>query len=150
MLYCKFGKKYDVALTLIFFFISKDQLYQFLTVKIHAFIFLIIFFLFKYLNCVVSYEILTLLRNCHNVAGYSPPSLLKVTLQATAVYMFSIIIFIIHYFIGRSIYWWENLYWSIPLTYFFPIIFFIYVWITIKCRGYLSSATGSMKQLVRI
>jgi len=92
-------------------------------------------------------------------------------MQATAVYLFSITVSIIHYFIGREaskeLGKWRkdfipsasdkyemlknaNLIWSGVVTYAFPIIFFGYVWITIKKRGYMPSATGSMKELVRI
>ena len=124
--------------------------------------FLILSFLLKYLNCVVSYEILILLRNCHQGIRIDPPSLLKVTLQAMAVYMFSITVYIIHYFIGRAAteaihfflgkfdYHDVNLIWSIFVTYLLPVAFFLYVWITIKCRGYMPSVTGRMKELVRI
>jgi hypothetical protein len=92
-----------------------------------------------------------------------PPSLLKVTWQATAVYMFSIIVFISHYYIGRAArkelevtfedYLWfvrANLIWTSVVIYVFPIVFFGYVWITIKCRGYMPSATGNMKELVSL
>jgi hypothetical protein len=111
------------------------------------------------LNCFVSHEILILLRG-HNAIRCDPPSLLRVTLQATAVYLFSIIVFIIHYFITRAIfkaYAFEgnrlrtaDLCWSLLVSYIFPISFFVYVWITIKCRGYMPSATGRMDKLVRI
>ena len=138
--------------------------YQFLlTVKIHNIILLFSKFVscFKYFNCVVSYEILILLRNCHNAIRCDPPSLLKVTLQAISVYVFSIIVFIFHYFIGRAATKAEiqddgyssrlllvNLIWSLLVTYVFPILFFGHVWITVKCLGYMPSATGPMKQLV--
>jgi hypothetical protein len=128
-----------------------------------SFIFYFPFFL-KFLNCVVAHEILILLRNIHLVIRCDPPSFLKVTLQATAVYLFSITVYFIHYFIGRAAnqaydefmydrYLWltyANLTWSLLVTYVFPILFFVYVWITIKCRGYMPSLTGRMKELVRI
>jgi len=115
-----------------------------------------------YLNCVVSYEMLVLLRNNNQVITHNPPSLLRVTLQAMSVYLFSIIVFIIHYFIGREVIkadmdddtnkCWRlakaNLIWSILVTYVCPIGFFIYIWITIKCRNYMPSVTESTKQLV--
>ena len=41
-----------------------------------------------------------------------------------------------------------DLYWSLVITYIFPIVFIGYVWITIWCRGYMSSATGEMQQVV--
>ena len=52
-----------------------------------------------YLNCVVSYEMLVVLRNNSQLVTHNPPSLLKVTLQAMGVYLFSIIVFVIHFFI---------------------------------------------------
>ena len=78
------------------------------------------------------------------------------------LYLFAIVVFIIHDVIGtekqktleqgnfdkhkylNSV----DLYWSLVITYIFPIVFFGYVWITIWCRGYMSSATGEMKQVV--
>jgi hypothetical protein len=125
--------------------------------------FFIYFFSFKYLNCVISYQVLILLRNFYNAARCDPPSLVKVSLQAAFVYLFAILVFIIHYVIGRtsnkSLEQGDgdrfnylnnvNFCWSLTVTYFFPIIFFSYVWITIWCRGYMPSATGKMKQLVR-
>jgi len=121
-----------------------------------------------YLNCVVSYEILVLLRNSNQLITHKPPSLSRVTLQTVGVYSFSIIVFIIHYFIERKaierykkfvniddendIKYYRlsnaNMGWSILITYVFPIVFFFYIWITIKCRGYMPSVTESTKQLV--
>lgn len=103
-----------------------------------------------YLNCVVSYEMLVLLRNNDQLVTYNPPSLLKVTLQAVGVYSFSIMIFIIHYYIGKSSKDEVNLGWSIVISYVFPIGFFFYIWIIIKYRGYLPTVTESTKQLVCI
>ena len=117
----------------------------------------------KYLNCVVSYEVLILLRNSYNATRCDPPSLVKVTLQAASVYSVAILVFIIYCVIGRkqqtSYYQGDsdryqyyknvNLYWSLVVTYIFPIIFFGYVWITIWFCGYMPSATGRMKELVR-
>ena len=119
-------------------------------------------FIPKYLNCVISYEVLTHLRNSYNTIRCDPPSLFKVTFQAALVYLFAIVVFIIHYVIGiekqnrleqgnfdRNEYLNNvDLYWSLVITYIFPIVFFGYVWITIWCRGYMSSATGEMKQVV--
>ena len=115
-----------------------------------------------YLNCVVSNEILTLLRDSYNVTRYNSPSYFKVSLQAATVCIFSILVFVIHYFIGRAQekayeigdfgqYTYlanVNFYWSIVISYIFPMIFFGYVWVTIWCRGYMKSAAGKMKQLV--
>ena len=119
-------------------------------------------FIPKYLNCVISYEVLTHLRNSYNTIRCDPPSLFKVTFQAALVYLFAIVVLIIHYVIGiekqkrfeqgnfdRHEYLNKvDLYWSLVITYIFPIVFFGYVWITIWCRGYMSSATGEMKQVV--
>ena len=119
--------------------------------------------LFKYLNCVISYEVLILVRNSFNATQCDPPSLWKVTMQSVLVYVFGILVFTIHYFIGhaqllsfekghfeRSIFLNNlNFYWSLVVTYIFPVLFFSYVWITVWYRGYMPSATGRMKQLVR-
>ena len=126
-------------------------------------LFFLSFFSFKYLNCVISYEVLILLQNSHNATRYDPPSLVKVSLQAAIVYLFAILVFIIHYVIGRTsnksleqgdgdrfVYLNNvNFYLSLTVTYTLPIVFFSYVWITIWCCGYMPSATGRMKQLVR-
>jgi len=115
-----------------------------------------------YLNCVVSYEVLILLRNSYNTTRCDPPSLVKVTLQAASVYSVAILVFITYYFIGRKqhesyyqgdfdkYYYLKDVsfYWSLVVTYLFPIIFFGYVWITIWFCGYMPSATGRMKELV--
>jgi hypothetical protein len=101
-----------------------------------------------------------LLRKINQVIRCDPPSLLKVTLQATAVYMFSIIVFIIHYLLGRAAskafeakeqyrFWRANVILGCLVSYAFPILFFCYVLVTIKCRGYMPSVTGRTKQLVR-
>jgi hypothetical protein len=103
----------------------------------------------KYLNCFISHEILILLRNIHQVIRCDPPSLLKVTLQATCVYLFSIFVFTIHCVVG-GYYYAVNIAWSIMVAFLFPILFFVYVLITIKCHGYMSSVTGRMKELVSI
>ncbi|OEU12063.1 hypothetical protein FRACYDRAFT_244269 [Fragilariopsis cylindrus CCMP1102] len=115
-----------------------------------------------YLNCVISYEVLTHLRNSYNTIRCDPPSLFKVTFQTALVYLFAIVVLIIHYVIGiekqkrfeqgnfdRHEYLNKvDLYWSLVTTYIFPIVFFGYVWITISCCGYMSSATGEMKQVL--
>ena len=117
----------------------------------------------KYLNCVISYEVLILLRNSYNTTRCDPPSLVKVTLQAASVYSVAILAFTIYYFIGRKqqklFYQGDfdtylylknvNLYWSLVVADIFPLIFFGYVWITIWLCGYMPSATGRMKELVR-
>merc|ERR1712161_55332 len=66
-----------------------------------------------YLNCVVSYEMLLLLRNNNQLITHNPPSLLRVSSQAMSVYLFSIIVFIIHYFVGRAGYSRINFLWSV-------------------------------------
>jgi hypothetical protein len=151
----------------------RPTIYQFCLQSKYNLFLLFHFPSYKYINCVVLQEILLLLRKSHKVKRYDPPSLLKVTLQAMTVYLFSIIVFIIHYFIGIAAteaiqkyqedfitnaimydrYLWlvnTNFIWSILVAYIFPVSFFVYVGITIKCRGYMSSVTGRMKQLVRI
>ena len=84
-------------------------------------------------------------------------------MQSVLVYIFGILVFTIHYFIGhaqlrsfekghfeRSISLNNlNFYWSLVVTYIFPVLFFSYVWITVWYCGYMPSATGRMKQLVR-
>ena len=115
-----------------------------------------------YLYCVVSYEMLFLLRNNNKVITHNPPSLLRVTLQAISVYLLSIIVFIIHYSIGKESIkadidddyekGWRlasaNLIWSILVTYLCPNGHFFYFWNTIKCRNYMQSFIESTKQLL--
>ena len=117
-----------------------------------------------YINCFISYEILNLLRNSNNIARCRPPSLIKVTLQAIVVYIWSIIVFVAYYFTQkiqiqardagndekRKILNTVNLIWSMIVSFVIPIIFFCHIWITIWHRGYItmSSVTGTMKELV--
>ena len=128
-----------------------------------------------YLNCVVSYEILLLLRHSDHFVTHTPPSLSRVTLQAVGVYSFSVIVFFIHYFVGRQSFKAKmqsyltssdndlnndlkkqarlslaNLGWSLFVTYAFPIGCFFYIWMTIKCNGFMPSVTEKTKQLVCI
>jgi len=51
-----------------------------------------------YLNAVVAYEVLILLRNSHQTRKSDPPSLLKVTIQAAVVYFFAILASMVFYF----------------------------------------------------
>ena len=119
-----------------------------------------------YINCFISYEILNLLRNSNNVARSSPPSLIKVSIQAMTAYLWSVIVSIASYFINRALF---ESYMNVNMERFnfllklslslrmsvsvvIPIMFFCYVWITIWYRGYikLSSVTRQMKELVRV
>jgi len=112
-----------------------------------------------YLNAVVSYEMLILLRNCHQETRSNPPSLLKVTLQAVAVYVFAILVFVVHYCIGRAVSVayqqgnydrsdyldWINLIWSLVVTFILPIGYII-IW----CRCfYMPSTPERVKELAR-
>jgi len=111
-----------------------------------------------YLNAVISYEVFILLRNSHKVQRHNPPSILKVTLQAAAVYCFSIILFIIDFSIGSAAskayneYDYEKfnnideiaeIWFSVfPLIGILPIGFLGCVCIMIWWRGYMSSMNG--------
>jgi len=98
-----------------------------------------------FLNAVVSYEVFGLLRDCHQTKVNSPPSLKKVTLQATAVYIFATIVFSIHFFKSSLS---DTATWCFfSVTYFLPIGFVICVAVTIWARGFIPSATGRMKEL---
>ena len=106
-----------------------------------------------YLNAVVSYEVFTLLKSNHQIRRYSPPKLQKVMMQATSVYLFAILVFFTHYFICRAvskgkIYVWTNTIWSLVVTYLIPIGFVCCVCAVIWYRGYISSATGNLRQCV--
>jgi len=115
-----------------------------------------------YLNAVVSYEVLVLLRNCHQVRSTNPPSILKVTLQAVAVYFIAIMVFIAHYYISsaadksyrkRDYDTFDQLlnvnqYWSMAVTYLLPIGFVGCVCIIIWWRGFVPSASGRLKEVV--
>ena len=117
-----------------------------------------------YINCIISYEILNLLRNSNNIARRHPPSLSKVTIQAMVVYLFSMIVGILYYYIERAAfqaylkYDWDryeyfgiaNTIWSVIVVVVIPIMFFCYVWITIWYHGYvkISSVNRGMKELV--
>jgi hypothetical protein len=116
-----------------------------------------------FLNCVVSYEIMLLLKNNNRVVRHQPPSLLRVTSQASAVYIFSIVVFTVTFFMARAALKQivlSNNYSAgnniciairitlILVTYVLPIGFFVSIWIIIQVRGYLPSLTGREKELV--
>ena len=116
-----------------------------------------------FLNCVVSYEIMLLLKNNNRVVRHQPPSLLKVTFQASAVYIFSIVLFIVTYIMAKAalnqiifsnnynagkIFFLAIRIVLILVTYILPIGFFVSIWIIIQVRGYLPSLTGREKELV--
>merc|ERR1712238_225082 len=104
-----------------------------------------------YINCVISYELLNLLRNSNNATRCRPPSLMKVTIQAMVVYVISILIFVAFFFTHKTKYKKYhtgnidaykdvtkiNFAWSMILSVVIPTIFFCYVWITIWYRGYI-------------
>ena len=108
-----------------------------------------------YLNAVISYEVLTLLRNSHQLRSSNPPTILKATLQTAAVYVFAILVYITHYLIKsaalkaynkgdfeRS----DNLLRIASLDIFPPIIlpigFVAYVCIVIWWRDYMPFING--------
>jgi hypothetical protein len=79
------------------------------------------------------------------------------------VYAFSVVIFLIHYFIGRALRYaiveehnkekmdtlsTINLVWSLIITYVTPIGFVLYICITIFYKVYMPSASGRLKELV--
>ena len=117
-----------------------------------------------YINCIISYEILNLLKNSNNIAKSRPPSLIKVTIQATVVYLFSIVVGVaVHYTTkaqDETLFMDDidrynklkiiNMSWIMVVSCALPIMFFSYVWITIWYQGYvkLSSVTKGMKELV--
>jgi hypothetical protein len=114
-----------------------------------------------YLNCVITRSIYTLLQKCHDIRPSGPPSLRKVTLEAICVLLFSIIIFISRFFIGRAALkagnaldidkadkiLLVNFLLGMVVTFLFPIAFFCYVSFIIWYRGLMPSATGKTKQL---
>jgi len=112
-----------------------------------------------YLNAVISSEVFILLRNSRQVQRHNPPSILKVTLQAAAVYCFSIISFIVDFSIGSAAskayneYDYEKfnnmdeiaeIWFSVfPLICILPIGFLGCVCIMIWWRGYMPSMNGN-------
>ena len=120
-----------------------------------------------YLNCVISYELLILLRNNDRIVRHTPPTFQRVSLQAAGVYLLSIVMFCINYFVYLKVHLEcthnglctdqkverihnASLWPSIVVTYILPISFFFLVWITIKYRNYMPSLTGKWKELVSI
>lgn len=118
-----------------------------------------------YLNAVISYELLNLVRNAHQVGTSDQPKIFKVTLQALAVYFFSVIVFIIHFCISSagskafddmddtSVQMNNRLQtakknWSLVVTYILPIGFLSYVCIAIGINsGDMPAASGRNKEL---
>ena len=115
------------------------------------------------MNCVVLYEIRILLQRTKDVLRHKPPSLTKVTIQAAVVYMFSIIVFTIHYVITKKktdLYSNDNyamykrlenvnLALAVLIPYIFPIFFSAYICIIIWFHELLPVG-GRMRELVRI
>ena len=116
-----------------------------------------------YYNCVIAYEVLLLLRNSHNAKKCDPPSLRRVTLQAIAVYIFSVCVGVIHYTItqvvlekawdnGNRLKWRRfrriNLVWAVMVSLVCPVVFLACVTAIIWYRKYMPSATGRMRELV--
>jgi len=112
-----------------------------------------------YLNAAVSYEVFLLLQNSRQVRRSDPPSIMKVSLQAAAVFCFSIIFFVIDYSFRSAatkayddedyerfnnlsaIIWgiWSHVFGLLAML---PIGFLGYVCIMIWCRGYMPSMNG--------
>jgi len=112
------------------------------------------------INCVVLYEIRILLQRTKDTIRYKPPSLTKVTIQAAVVYIFSIIVFTIHYVIKeKQTYFYTNdntamfkrleivnLTLTVSISYMFPILFSAYICITIWFHKLLPVG-GKMREL---
>lgn len=102
-----------------------------------------------YLNCIVSYEVLTLLRKCNEVARYKPPSLRKITIQAIVVYTASFIYSISLYFIGNGVGDIKGHIHVIAnsiIVFTIPFLYLLGICISIKYHKYLSSAPDRMKE----
>lgn len=92
-----------------------------------------------YLNAVVAYEVLVLLKNSNRLQRQRPPSLRKVAIQATVVYSFSIIIFLCHYFLVGKFPMKIVASVSFMVTAGFPIIYLGYVCFVIWRRKLVPS-----------
>jgi len=100
-----------------------------------------------YLNTIIAYEILLLLKDCHNRKRRSPPAFTRVTLQALLVYSWSITVFVIRFFISREF----NNKASIPIFFMIsagiPIMVLMTICFIIWYRVYMPSIGGRMKEL---
>ena len=117
-----------------------------------------------YLSVVLSFEIYLLLKSIGQVRRHKPPSLMKVTIHAAGVLIFSIVIFCTFFFLGQKSISELNelnndeglmmnniqMIISITVTYTIPVVSFFSILIMTKVRNYMPSLSGREKELVRI
>ena len=114
-----------------------------------------------YLNAIVAYEVLTLLTDSYQRKHHTPPSIKRVTLQASLVYVITIIISLGHFYgckkllsdddnleyvLGSLI---LELVISLVFVFGIPLAYLIYVCIVIWRKKLMPDVEGRLKELVR-
>ena len=125
-----------------------------------------------YLNAIIAYEVLTLLKKCNQVIPCGPPSVKKVHWQVAAAYVLAIIVTIFNYFMTQaainlyidyekdilesnadtlkrkaSVVYWTTFSLLLLVALLIPVGYLCYVCTIIWCQHLMPSATGRMKEL---
>ena len=104
-----------------------------------------------WINAVIAYQVLILLKTSKNVQRITQPSLTRVNLQGGVIIVVSIL-----YSIGSSFYYynngWEDSWLFISMTTSIPFFYVIGVTILVQCKGYMplvNHGSTSMDRAVR-
>jgi len=119
-----------------------------------------------YINAIIAYEVLTLLKHCNQVIPCDPPSVKKVHWQVAAAYVLAIIVSTLYYFmtlaehtafvkskenqdesILHNVYNWMTFCLVLLVTLLIPVGYLCYVCTIIWSQHLLPSTTGRMKEL---
>jgi len=115
-----------------------------------------------YLNAVIAYEILALLRDCNQIRRRGPPTLKRVTFQAIVVYISATLFSVVHYHVVQAtlrsskhhdniiagrLFYTNEFFFVMVLILLIPVGYLCYVSITIWRCGLLPFATNGMREL---
>jgi len=115
-----------------------------------------------YLNAVIAYEILALLRDCNQIKRRGPPPLIRVTIQAIVVYIIAALVSVVHYFVVQAtlhssknhnnitactLFFANEYFFVMVLILLIPVGYLCYVSITIWRCSLLPLATKGMREL---
>ena len=109
-----------------------------------------------YINAIVAHEVLVLLKNSFQRKHHTPPSLKKVTIQATSVFVFTIIMSLIHYFVGTKLLSGHDnlagaiileLFLSLFVVFGIPMAYLTYVCFVIWRKELMPDVEGRLKEL---
>jgi len=113
-----------------------------------------------YLNAIVAYEVLVLLTDSFQRKHHTPPSIKRVTLQASLVYVITIIISLVHFYGGKKLLSDDDdnleyvlgslileLVISLVFVFGIPLAYLIYVCIVIWRKKLMPDVEGRLKEL---